>query len=487
MDVALHALGRLLGLDGGALRRGAERLGEIPYEPALRFAAGAWHDTSGAWHAVKGASEKVLDFCTAMVGSGGELPLDRRRAEAAALRLAAEGYRVLAVARGLRESEGELRETELSGLTLLGLIGFLDPLRPDAAAAVTLARRAGVQVVMITGDHPATALAIARDLGLASGTAEVLSGAELEEIGAPAGPAFAEAVARTAVFARVTPRQKLEIVDALVRLGHYVAVTGDGVNDAPALRRAHIGVAMGSGTDVARETAEIIAADDSFGSIVAGIEEGRFAYDNIRKVIYLLIATGAAELILFALCLLAGLPLPLTAVQLIWLNLVTNGIQDVALAFEDGEPGVMERPPRPPAEGLFNSLMIREVLLAGLTMAGLSFAVWLLLLRNGLTVDTGRNLVLLLMVLLENVLVFNCRSERRSAFAVPLRSNRLLVGGVIVAQGVHILAMHLPPLQKVLGVAPVSFELWLTLLGTSALLLVAMELFKLRGRRRATG
>jgi len=486
MDVALHALGRLLEVDGGALRRQDQRLGDIPYEPAQRFAASAWHDASGAWHAVKGATEKILDFCTAVAGPDGELPLDRQRIEEAALQLAAEGYRVLAVARGRRDPEtGTLSEDGLSGLTLLGLIGFLDPLRPDAAVAVSLARSAGVRVAMITGDHPATALAITRDLGLAVENSDVLSGAELEEIGDPAGPAFAEAVERIAVFARVTPRQKLEIVDALVRLGHYVAVTGDGVNDAPALRRAHIGVAMGSGTDVARETAEIIAADDSFGSIVAGIEEGRFAYDNIRKVIYLLIATGAAELILFALCLIAGLPLPLSAVQLIWLNLVTNGIQDVALAFEAGEPGAMEHPPRPPTEGLFNSLMIRQVLLCGLTMAGLSFAVWLLLLQNGVQLDAGRNLVLLLMVLLENVLVFNCRSERRSAFAVPLRSNRLLVGGVIVAQGVHILAMHLPLLQNVLGVAPVSFELWLILLGTAALLLVVMELFKLHGRRCA--
>lgn len=234
---------------------------------------------------------------------------------------------------------------------------------------------------MITGDHPSTALAIARELGIASTPEEIVTGKMLAELGSADTPAFVETVKRARVFARVTPMQKLAIVEALIRLGHFVAVTGDGVNDAPALRAANIGVAMGSGSDVAKDVASIIITDDNFASIEAGVEEGRFAYDNVRKVTYLLISTGFAEVVLFILAVLVGLPLPLFAVQLLWLNLVTNGIQDVALAFEAGEPGAMRRPPRKPTEGIFNRLMVQETLASGLTIGLVAFGAWFWLLR----------------------------------------------------------------------------------------------------------
>jgi magnesium-transporting ATPase (P-type) len=267
-------------------------------------------------------------------------------------------------------------------------------------------------------------------------------------------------------------------VEALIRLGHFVAVTGDGVNDAPALRRANIGVAMGSGTDVAKDTAEILVTDDNFASIQAGVEEGRFAYDNVRKVVYLLISTGAAEIVLFTLALFSGLPIPLLAVQLLWLNLVTNGIQDVALAFEGGEPGAMIKPPRRPTEGVFDRLMVQQTVASGLTMGILAFAAWGWLLEKGWEEPSARNLILLLMVLFENVHVFNCRSERVSAFRTPIRSNRLLVFGVLAAQGVHILTMYTPLMQKVLQVAPVSLAEWASLIVLAMVLLAVMELFK---------
>jgi magnesium-transporting ATPase (P-type) len=229
---------------------------------------------------------------------------------------------------------------------------------------------------------------------------------------------------------------------------------------------------------VAKETASIIIADDNFASLVAGIEEGRFAYDNIRKVVYLLISTGGAEIVLFSLALLSGLPLPLGAVQLLWLNLVTNGIQDVALAFEGGEPGVMRRKPRSTDEGLFNRLMVTQTVISGLTMGALAFSTWAWLLAQGMGVQEARNFVLLLMVLLQNVHVFNCRSERVSAFRVPLRRNPLLIGGVLIAQSLHILIMQWPFMQRILGVAPVSPSAWLNLLGLAGFLLVSMEVFK---------
>ncbi|MFC1780056.1 cation-translocating P-type ATPase, partial [Thermodesulfobacteriota bacterium] len=479
MDVALLALAHKLGLDPEVEAAQHAVLGEIPFESEQRYAARFVHREHSQC-IIKGGVEQVLDFCTTMSGQAGPVPLDILEVEGEALRLGREGYRVLAVAAGPLPEQGKASlscSDDVPELMLLGLIGFIDPLRPEVKDALGICRRAGVRVVMVTGDHPATALGIARELGLAKDETDLVTGQELTKITA-GGADWHERLGRTSVFARVTPLQKLVIVDALNQQGHFTAVTGDGVNDAPALRKAHIGVAMGTGTDVAKETASIIVADDNFASLVAGIEEGRFAYDNIRKVVYLLISTGGAEIVLFSLALCSGLPIPLGAVQLLWLNLVTNGIQDVALAFEGGEPGAMSHPPRPPREGLFNRLMVSQTLLSGVTMGLLAFSTWTWLLAQGMGVPEARNFVLLLMVLLENVQVFNCRSERVSAFRMPLKRNPLLIGGVLFAQGIHILVMQWPFMQRVLGVAPVTLGAWLSLFSLAGLLLVVMEVFK---------
>jgi magnesium-transporting ATPase (P-type) len=236
---------------------------------------------------------------------------------------------------------------------------------------------------------------------------------------------------------------------------------------------------MGSGTDVAKEISNMIVTDDNFASIVSGVEEGRFAYDNVRKVIYLLISTGAAEVILFIASILAGLPLPLLAVQLLWLNLVTNGIQDVALAFEGGEPGAMKRKPRKTDEKIFNPLMIQQTLISGFTMGLIAFGFWFFLQHvQGMDETHARNIVLLLMVLMQNVHVFNCRSEAVSAFKVPVSRNKLLILGVLLAQGIHILSMHIPFMQNVLRVEPITFIEWVETLALALPLLIAMEIFK---------
>lgn len=479
MDVALHAMAHKMEIDPRAEIARHSLRGEIPFESEHRFAARFVGDDTVTC-IVKGAVEQVLGFCTTMATSVGDARLDPVVVEEVTESLGGEGYRVLAVAQGeLPRGENATYSCveQIPQMTLLGLVGFIDPLRPETIDAIATCRSAGVRVVMVTGDHPATALGIARQLNLVHGEKDMLTGAELEAL-SKTGAEWQQRIHNVGVFARVTPLQKLMIVEALSQQGHFTAVTGDGVNDAPALRKAHIGVAMGSGTDVAKETAEIIVADDNFASLVAGVEEGRFAYDNIRKVVYLLISTGGAEIVLFILALLCNLPLPLGAVQLLWLNLVTNGIQDVALAFEGGEPGVMKRSPRPPGEGLFNRLMIQQSVISGVTMGGLAFAAWYWLLAQGVGVSEARNFVLLLMVLLENVHVFNCRSEGMSAFRVPLKRNRLLIGGVLIAQGVHILVMQMPLMQKVLGVAPVTLSVWSSLLGLATMLLVVMEIFK---------
>ena len=480
IDVAMLSFAHKLGIDPESEAEKHIVLGEIPFESEQRYAA-RFVRSEETTCIIKGAVEEVLVFCQWMAGPNGNLPLNTLLVEGETLNLAREGFRVLAIAEGLLNHNEEIKisgSEHIPPLTLLGLVAFIDPLRQDAKEAIHICREAGVRVVMVTGDHPATALGIAKDLGLASAESDMLSGKQLEKMNWE-DAIWQERLKKVNVYSRVAPLQKLAIVEALNRQGHFTAVTGDGVNDAPALRKAHIGVAMGSGTDVAKETASIILADDNFASLVSGIEEGRFAYDNIRKVVYLLISTGGAEVVLFSLSLATGLPIPLGAVQLLWLNLVTNGIQDVALAFEGGEPGAMSRQPRSPRDKRFNRLMVQQTLLSGATVGGIAFVAWIWLFSQNFALNEARNLVLLLMVLLENVHVFNCRSERSSVFRVPLNRNPLLIGGVFLAQSVHILAMQWPFMQNVLGVAPVDLMAWLTLLGLAIVLLAVMEIFKL--------
>jgi P-type Ca2+ transporter type 2C len=491
MDVALLALAYKDGRNPDETRRQATIVGEIPFESERRYAASAIRigDEDGGTHvAVKGAIEAILPFCMAMRTADGDEEIDAERLLQQADALAEDGYRVLAVASAplsATADASELCEHDLHDLVLLGLVGFIDPLRPEVKVAVDDARAAGVRVIMITGDHPATALAIAHDLGIAQNASQVVTGAELETFGEPDSAEFAEQIRDVLVFARVTPQQKLYIVDALVRLGEFVAVTGDGVNDAPALRSANIGVAMGSGTDIAKDTALITVVDDNFASIVAGIEEGRFAYANVRKVTLLLISTGAAEVILLGIAVILGFPTPLLAVQILWLNLVTNGIQDVALAFEAGEKGVMKQPPRRPAEGIFNRKMIEQVLVAGITMGVTCLIAWVVMLNMNMDEDAARNILLTLLVLMQFYHVFNCRSETVSAFRVPLRSNRILMIGMLVAFGLYVLATELPFLQGLLRTQSLPLQTWLTLAALASVVLVVMEIYKLVQKRSA--
>lgn len=492
VDVALLAVGYKAGINPSVFLKDIEIIGEIPYESEIRFSARFYHNSHGKEVAVKGATETILNYCDSAMVDGKTAPLNRKDIEKAANTLAEEGYRVIAVAKGevhdswSREDlkKKALDDKDLPKLTLIGIVGLIDPVRDDVKESIDQCREAGVKVVMITGDHPATALAIAKELDIAKEKSDVVTGKDLEDIGSADLPEFMELVGRTAVFARVTPMQKLEIVSTLMKLGHFVAVTGDGVNDVPALHKANIGVAMGSGTDIAKETASIIVMDDSFASIVAGIEEGRYAYNNIRKVIYLLISQGTAEILLFTAALLAGMPLPLIAVQLLWLNLATNGIQDVALAFEAGEKGVMNRPPRKPKENIFDGQMITQTVLSGLSMAVVAFAVWWWLTGSNMEEYMARNILLLLMVMMENFHVLNCRSEHISAFKIAFSRNIPLIFGIIIAQVLHVFSMFSPFMQSILKTAPVDFLTWIALIPLAAIVLVNMEIFKYFQRKR---
>jgi magnesium-transporting ATPase (P-type) len=487
MDVAFLSMAYKIGLDPKETRQLYPTQAELPFESEKRYAASLNRINGDCTLIVKGAMEVVLEFCSQMQTTQGPVTVDRQKIERQALGLAEEGYRVLAVATMTVPAQLEISEIDenmLCNMTLQALVGFIDPLRPETREAVETARLAGIKVAMITGDHPATALAIARDLGIAESRQQVVTGQELINIGDVNVPEFYERVKHASVFARVSPDQKLHIVDAMMNLGNFVAVTGDGVNDAPALRKANIGVAMGSGTDVAKDTASLIVTDDNFASIVSGIEEGRHAYANVRKVTLLLISTGLAELILIGLSIAAGMPVPLLAVQILWLNLVTNGIQDVALAFEAGEKGVMKQPPRSPSEGIFNRKMIEQVLLSGTVMALICFAGWWYMINSGWEEAAARNGVLTLLVMLQFYHVFNCRSEHTSLFRIPLRNNRILAFGMLAAFVLHILATEVPFLQSLLRTESLPIQYWAIFGVVGALLMIVMELYKLSQKKR---
>ncbi len=479
VDVALLIMAHRVGWTRAETLGSCPEIDIIPFESERLYSASANRVDGQSRVFVKGAFEKLLPMCDGIATVDGVGELDRGSIEVEAGQLAASGYRVIAMAFGdIDLADGdELSPSKIAHLTLICLVGLIDPLRPEAKPAVARCRAAGIQVAMVTGDHPLTAYAIGRELGLLEDESQVITGPQLN---AAANQQELDLMTRSAsVFARVEPRQKLDIVESLQRNGHYVAVSGDGANDAPALRAAQVGVAMGkSGTDVARETADIIITDDNFESIVDGVEQGRIAYANVRKVIFLLISTGAAELVLFVLAMLTGLPLPLVAVQLLWLNLVTNGIQDIALAFEPGEGHELQQPPRSPSETIFNRIMIERVVISAIVMGIVAFGLFKFLLDQGFSLEQARNHTLLLMVLFENVHVFNCRSETLSVIRHnPLR-NKLLLVGTVIAQLVHLAAMYTPWLKQVLGVEPVSFQQWLGLLMLALSIMLVMELHK---------
>ena len=448
------------------------KIDEIPYEPINRFSAVMMEQGDKVFQFSKGSPETVLEHCDITEE-------DKKKILADVDAWALKGYRTIALAH--KESKDD-KKINLNNFSYLGFVAIIDPVREESPDAIKKAQEAGIKVVMITGDHPNTALSIAQDLGIASSHAGVMS--EHELLDWEKNGESAEELKDITVFSRVTPEQKMKIVIAYQTLGHYVAVTGDGVNDAPALRHANIGVAMGkSGTDIAKSTSDIILTDDNFASIISGIEEGRRAHDNIRKVIYLLISTGFAELVLVMLSFITGMPLPLLPVQLLWLNLVTNGIEDVMLALEKAEPGLLQRKPRSPQEPIFNKLMLRRIVVGGLYIGLVSFGLFYILLESGESVESARNIILLLMVLFENVHVFNARTEINYLHLISYRSSTFLILWVIFTQLLHISCMYIPFMQNVLSTQPVSFEIWMELAFIAIGLVAVMELDKRVMRR----
>ena len=344
----------------------------------------------------------------------GEQPLDAAAVHDAAERMAAGGLRVLAVARRILPPPAAAADAAAleAGLTFVGLVGLIDPPRPEAKAAVALCGTAGITPVMITGDHPATARAIARELGIAADGSEMIAGPELARL---SDEALAERVANLRVYARVDPAQKIRIVLALQRHGEFVAMTGDGVNDAPALKRADIGVAMGKGgTDVAREASSLVLLDDNFATIVEAVREGRRIYDNIRKFIRYVMTGNSGEIWTIFLAPFLGLPIPLLPIQILWINLVTDGLPGLALAAEPAERGVMHRPPRPPKESVFAHGMWQHMVWVGLLIGGVSLFAQAWALADGNA--HWQTMVFTVLTLSQLAHVMAIRSERESLF-----------------------------------------------------------------------
>ncbi len=470
-EAALLVAARKGGLDPALLASRRPRIDAIPFESEHQYMATLHSGLPGKAPVVylKGAPERVLSRCGGALGPDGEeVALDPAAALAEAEQLAGEGLRVLAVARVQAPHETKVLERALveENLTLLGFAAMLDPPRPEAAEAVAACRAAGIAVKMITGDHVETARAIAGHLRIAgvedeSAEPEVLSGAQLAEL---SGRELEAAAERASVFARVAPEQKLRLVEAFQARGHVVAMTGDGVNDAPALKRADIGVAMGvAGTEVAKEAADVVLTDDDFASIAAAVEEGRRVFDNLTKFIVWTLPTNMGEGLLILAAITAGATLPILPVQILWINMTTAVALGLMLAFEPKEPGIMARPPREPARPILSGELVGRILLvSGLLMAG-SFLLFHWEQSGGASLAEARTAAMNVFVVGELFYLFNCRSLDRSVLSVGMLSNPWVTGGVLTTVGLQILITYAPFMQTLFHTAPLDVETWITI------------------------
>ncbi|MFO7589961.1 MAG: HAD-IC family P-type ATPase [Acidimicrobiia bacterium] len=482
-EAALLVAAATAGIEPEAARDEHPVVSEVPFESERRFAATMRGRGPERLVCVKGAPERVLAMCDRVLTDQGERPIDDDATHEAARSMAREGLRVLAMA--FAHDDGAIDLTEPQGLVLVGLQGMFDPPRPGVADAIANVQAAGLRVIMITGDHAVTARTIAQQLGIVTGdAAAVLTGVDVDRLD---DAELERQISDVSVFARVEPSHKLRVVRALRSKGEVVAVTGDGVNDAPALKAADIGIAMGrGGTDVAREAADMVLADDNFVSISAAVEEGRVTFDNVRKVTFFLLSMCAASILVILTATFAQWPLPLLPAQLLWLNLVTNGLQDVALAFEPGERDTLRRPPRPSTEGVISRLLWERTAITGLIMGAGCLALYRWELDATGDLRQARTVALTTLVLFMAFHVGNCRSEWRSAFRVNPFSNRFLLGAQLLALALHAGALYAGPTQYVLRVEPVGPGAWLRMTLVALTIVAAIELHK-RVRRPRSG
>lgn len=453
------------------LEKTKSRIGEIPFESDRRRMSVIYRQGSENWLYVKGAPDTIAGMCKYYHNGRAEVPLSAEvmaKFAQANDEMTSQALRVLAVARRrISKAEADYPgEASEANLVFVGLIGMMDPPREEAKQAIAVCRQAGIKTVMITGDHKNTATAIAGELRLFDENKnQALTGQELDAL---SDEQLARLSNDVTVYARVSPAHKLRIVKALKKQGHIVAMTGDGVNDAPAVKEADIGIAMGcAGTDVTKEASAMILADDNFATIVAAVEEGRGIYDNIRKFIRYLLACNTGEVLTMFVAALAGLPMPLLPVQILWVNLVTDGLPAMALGIDGNDPHIMHRPPRHPGESVFSRGLSRKIIGRGIQIGLSTILVFSLVFYLQEDLDLARTMAFSTLVFSQMFHVFDCRSELYNVFEAGLFKNKFLVLAVLCSTVMHISVIYNPFLSSVFATVPLSFGDWLLVLGVS--------------------
>jgi len=484
-EAALIVSAMKVGLSPEEEKERYRQIAIIPFESERGYMATLHRHKGKKYLFVKGAPEKVLEMCI-KDSFGNEI--DREKILHMANEFAKRGLRILAFAyREIKEEIEEITCKEIekcdtvSGLIFAGLQGMIDPPRPEAIEAIKGCKSAGIRVVMITGDHAVTAKAIGEMLGISDSKSKVLTGKELERM---SDEELFHKVKEVSIYARVSPEHKLRIVEQLKRHGEIVAVTGDGVNDAPALKATHIGIAMGkSGTDVVKEASDMVLTDDNFASIFHAVREGRIVFDNIRKVTFFLIPTGVASILSIILAMLFSVPIPYVPAQILWINLVTNALQDIALAFEPGEKGVLTRPPRDPKEGIMSRLLIERTIIVGaLISAGIVFN-FINALESGASLEKARTVAVTTMVFFQFFQAWNSRSEYESIFKISLLSNPFLFLSLIAATIAQLAFIYVPAFQWIFRTEPISIKDWQNILLVALSVIIVVEIDKWLRRR----
>ncbi len=483
MEGALMAFGLKAGYEREPLTKSLPRLDEIPFDAAHRYMATLHHSHDGVVFAcIKGAPERILEMCRTQGTDSGDAQIDKAYWLSAIDDLARKGQRVLALASlPLPNDKRTLDFGDVDqGLRLDALVGLIDPPRPEAIAAVAECRSAGISVKMITGDHAATAGAIAGELGLAA-NAKVVTGHDLDTVDEKALLTLA---AETSVFARTSPEHKLRLVEALQADGDVIAMTGDGVNDAPALKRADVGVAMGrSGTEAAKEAADMVLADDNFASIVAAVREGRTVYDNLTKVIGWTLPTNGGEILIVVAAILFGITLPLTPVQILWINMVTTVGLGLVLAFEPAEPNIMQRPPRPSSAPILSPFLLWRVVFVSCLFAAGALGIFAWAQNRGLSVETARTMVVNTVVVLEIFYLFSVRYLYGASLTWRgmLGTPAVLIG-IAVTVGLQLAFTYLAPMQYLFQTTAIGFVEGVAIISTGIALFAILEIEKRIGR-----
>ena len=460
---ALTIIGTRWGIWREQLEQSMTRVGEIAFTSERKRMSVVYENTKERILYTKGAPDRILELCGYYLAENGMVrPLSaqiKQEIESQYEEMASRSLRVLATSYRIVKRNETVTESMERQLIFTGLFGMMDPPRPEASAAIRTCKEAGVRTIMITGDHPGTALAIAKEIGICQNDKNnVLTGRQIDSM---TESDFLRAIRTVSVYARVAPEHKLKIVRALKQQGEIVAMTGDGVNDAPAIREANVGIAMGkSGTDVAREASAMVLSDDNFATITAAIEEGRGIYDNIRKFIRYLLACNTGEVLTMFLSSLLGMPLPLLPVQILWVNLVTDGLPAMALGIDPNEKDSMKRPPRKPNEGVFSRGLSRKIVFRGIQIGVTTVAVFGAVYYMTGDLVKARTMALTTLVMCQMFHVLDCRSEYCNALEAGLLRNRFLIGAMMISIMMHIAVIYVPFLQSIFSTVPLTIEDW---------------------------